>query len=108
MGFLSEAETAVQGLAYIMNTSRNKMFVEDARWRLENLLIALEDYESVRANALRAQIEKLLDVQESCYEDTIIDGLNNTFCGFVALATTGVALTGLWAIASPIFNVIRY
>jgi hypothetical protein len=108
MGFLSETETAVQGLAYIMNTSRNEMFVEDAQWRLENLLIALENYEGARAYALRAQIEKLLGIQESQYEDTIIDGLNNTFCGFVALATTGVALTGLWAIASPIFNVIRY
>jgi len=108
MGFLSDTETAVQGLEYIINTTRNSEIFMDSIWRLENLYMSLEDYNSVRANTLREHITRILKVSASIdISDHLTDGVNNTFCGVIGALGFGVMMAGLYILSYP-SNVIRW
>jgi hypothetical protein len=99
MGFLSETETAVQGLEYIINTTRNREILIESVWNLENLYMSLTDHEGARANNLRTHIAQILGESSSFdIDDRLADSVNNTFCGIVGTFALGLMTVGMWVL----------
>lgn len=108
MGFLSETETAVQGLEYIINTTRNREILMESVWSLENLYMSLMDYEGARANNLRTHIAQILGVASYVdIGDRLADSVNNTFCGIVGTFAFGLMTVGMWVLYNSA-PVVRY